>query len=468
MDEYLLNALYCRLFLIIKFLIDFMNRILIIGSGRSSAALIQYMLNHAEAYKWNIMVADTNLESAKQKINGHPRGQATWLDVMKTNDKKDLISRADLVITLLPAHLHLEVAYDCIKLNKPVITSSYVTKEMYRLGDEARDKELLFMGEMGLDPGLDHMSAKNELDELRAEGAKILSFKSYTGGLIAEKNKENPWDYKFTWNPRNVVLAGQGTAQYLENNRLKFIPYGNLFQQTQTVEIDGLGNLEAYINRDSLLYREFYGLQNIPNVLKGTLRYPGFCEAWNALIQLGLTDGDFPVLNSGEITYHEWMDAYSSKEEGNSVKERVAKLLGEHVESPIMNKLTWLGLFRKKKINLPNATPALILEHLLLEKWQLDADEKDLVVMKHEIDYLLDGAKKRRTATLTLSGEDGIYTAMSKIIGLPIGIFAKYFVEKKITVKGLHVPVMREFYKLALEEMEQYGVAFKKKDEFID
>ncbi len=444
-----------------------MNRILIIGAGRSSQALIRYILDHAEQYKWNVIVADSNLEQAKARVAGHPRARATWLDVMKTNDKRDLISRADMVISLLPAHLHLEVSHDCIKLNKLLLTSSYVSKEMYRLGDEARDRELFFIGEMAFDPGLEHMAAMYDLDELRAKGAKVIGYKSYTGGLIAPESIDNPWKYKFTWNPRNIVLAGQGTAQYLENGRLHFITYNELFSKTTAVNIPNLEPLEAYANRDALLYKDIYGLGDVPNLFRGTLRYKGFCEAWNGIVQLGLTDGDFPILNSDEMTYHEWIGAYSRDYPGNSVKERTANKLGQALNAPLMEKLEWLDLFRKKKINLANATPALILERLLLNKWELDSKDKDLLVMQHEITYNLNGQKKRRTATLQLKGENREDTAMSKIIGLPIGIFAKYLVESRLHGKGLNIPVQKQFYVPALEEMEQYGIKFDRKDEVI-
>lgn len=445
-----------------------MNRILIIGAGRSSHALIRYMLDHADQYKWNIIVADANLDQAKAKVAGYPNARATWLDVMKTNDKRDLISRADLVISLLPAHLHLEIAHDCIKLNKPLLTSSYVSKEMYRLGDEARDRELFFTGEMALDPGLEHMSAMNDLDDLRSKGAEISGFKSFMGGLLSPESLNNAWKYKFTWNPRNIVLAGQGTAQYLENGRLKFIPYNELFTKTLSVKIQGLEtSLEAYANRDTLLYKDIYGMADIPNIYKGTLRYSGFCESWNALVQLGLTDADFPILNAGKMTYHEWMSAYASDYHGNSVKERIANKLGLKVNDPIIENLEWLGLFRKKKIKLANATPALILEHLLKSKWEMEESDKDLTIMQHEIMYSINGQKKRRTSTLLLKGENSEVTAMSKVIGLPIAIFAKFLVEARLQGKGLKVPVLKAFYEPALKEMEEYGIVFKRKDEVI-
>lgn len=438
-----------------------MERILIIGAGRSASALIHYVLEKAKEYNWAVTVADNDPQLAAAKVKDHPHGRAIWLDVTKVNDRKDVIGRADIVVSLLPAHLHLEVAYDCIKLKKHLITASYVSKEMYRLGDEARDRELIFMGEMGLDPGIDHMSAMQKIDEIKAEGGKITAFRSYTGGLIAPESDNNPWHYKFTWNPRNVVLAGQGTAQYLENGKFKYVPYNRLFHNFQTVQIPGMGEFEVYANRDSLLYREVYGLGGIPNILRGTIRNRGFCEAWAALIDIGLTDGSYPILDSDKLSYLEWMDAYVSSEPGNSVKERVAHLIGQDVKSEVIHKLEWLGLFRKKKIKLPNATPALILENLLLDKWKLEKGDKDMILMHHEFEYEQKGKKYLLKSSLVMKGEDDQHTAMAKLVGLPMGIFVRLVLAGKITTKGVHIPVMKQVYEPVLEELKEYGVVFQ-------
>ncbi len=442
-----------------------MNRILIIGAGRSSSALINYVLEKSVSYGWQVTVADADPAAAEAKIKGHPRGVPAWLDVMKVNDRRELIGRSDIVVSLLPAHLHLEVAQDCIRLKKHLITASYVSQELYRLGDEARDRELIFMGEMGLDPGIDHMSAMQRLDAIRERGGKILAFRSFTGGLIAPESNSNPWNYKFTWNPRNVVLAGQGTAQYLKDGKLKFIPYSRLFYKPWPVEIEGLGKMEAYANRDSLLYREQYNLHHIPTILRGTLRNPGFCQAWNALVTLGLTDGDFPILNSEKLSYHELMEAFAPRGNG-SVKERIAELLEEPVKGPVMDKLEWLGLFSKRKIKLSDATPAFILEKLLLEKWQLQPEDRDMIVMQHQIDFELEGRKQREISNLIYKGNNAEDTAMARTVGLPMGIFVRLISEKLIKSTGVHIPTMREVYEPVLKELEEYGLVFS--DQLID
>jgi len=443
-----------------------MNNILVIGAGRSATALINYVLDQAKKHNWNVTISDNNLELAQQKVNNHPNGRAVWLDVMKVNDRRDLIGRADVVVSLLPAHLHLEVGHDCILLKKHLITASYVSKEMYQLGDDARDRDLIFMGEMGLDPGIDHMSAMQKIDEIKEKGGELTAFRSFTGGLIAPECNDNPWNYKFTWNPRNVVLAGQGTAQYLEDKKLKYIPYNRLFKDIQPIEIDGVeGEYEGYANRDSLLYREVYGLKGIPTILRGTIRNAGYCEAWNALVRIGLTDSSYPILESENLTYHMLMEAYvGSEHKGNSVKERIASLLKIDSKSEVMRKLEWLGLFSKKRINLPNATPALILEKLLLEKWKLRPDDKDMILMQHQFEYKLDGKKRLLTSTLIMKGAGSHDTAMARLVGLPMGIFVKLVLEGRITQKGVNIPVMKEVYEPVLEELKAFGVEFTEKD----
>ncbi|MEM9824183.1 MAG: saccharopine dehydrogenase C-terminal domain-containing protein [Bacteroidota bacterium] len=442
-----------------------LNNILIIGAGRSSTALIKYVLNQAQQHGWSVTVADADPYLAAKKIGGHPNGRSAWLDVLKVNDRRDLIERTDLVVSLLPAHLHLEVAHDCIRLRKHLITASYVSKEMYRLGDDARDRELIFMGEMGLDPGIDHMSAMKKLDEIRNKGGKMLAFRSYTGGLIASESDDNPWHYKFTWNPRNVVLAGQGTAQYLENGKYKYIPYNRLFQQYQDVHIEGMGPYEMYANRDSLLYREVYGLKDIPTLIRGTLRHRGFCKAWDALIRIGLTDGSFPILESNKLSYLGLMEAYLGKYEGTgSVKEKVAEFLGEEMDSEVMKKLQWLGLFRKKRIKLEQATPALILEKLLLKKWALKSEDKDMIIMQHEFEYELGSKKHLATSTLVMKGENSTDTAMAKLVGIPMGIFVKLVMLGQITATGVNIPVMQQVYEPVLKELEDYDVVFRERE----
>jgi len=439
-----------------------LKNILIIGAGRSATALIEYTLKEAEKHNWFVTVADADPDAAEQKVNGHPNGRGTWLDVTKPNDRRDIIERNDVVVSMLPAHLHLKVAKDCIKYKKHLVTASYISRDMYRLGDQVKSAELIFMGEMGLDPGIDHMSAMQTINELRVKGAELTAFRSYAGGLVAPESDNNPWHYKFTWNPRNVVLAGQGTAQYIEDGHYKHIPYHRLFAQYETINVPGMGEYEAYPNRSSLLYRTTYGLEKIPSLLRGTLRCKGYCDAWNALVQIGLTDDSYPIIGSKDLTYYKLVDGYLPRNEGNNtLKERVALLLKIDKDSDVIKKLEWLGIFDRSKIGLSKATPARILQHLLEQKWTLQPDDKDMIIMQHEFDYKLDGKSESLVSTMVLKGHDSVDTAMSRLVGLPLGIFVKLIMLGKIKATGVNIPVMEEVYTPVLKELEEYDVIFK-------
>jgi saccharopine dehydrogenase (NADP+, L-glutamate forming) len=322
------------------------------------------------------------------------------------------------------------------------------------------------MNELGLDPGIDHMSAMQRIHHIQKQGGNITGFYSYTGGLVAPENDNNPWHYKFSWNPRNVVLAGQGTAQFLEDNKLKYIPYRRLFRQFREVDIPGMGTYEVYANRDSMLYKDAYGLKNIKNLFRGTIRHKGFCEAWNALVRIGLTDATFPIVDSDKLSYHDLMEAFLGiSQHTGSVKDRVAKMLETESNSEIMQKLEWLGLFSKRRIKVKSATPALILENLLLEKWALQPTDKDMVIMQHVFEYEINRKRKKLTSTLVMKGTNSEETAMSKLVGLPLGIFVKLLMQGKISTTGVNIPTMPEVYEPVMAELETYGIVFMEKEE---
>jgi saccharopine dehydrogenase-like NADP-dependent oxidoreductase len=442
-----------------------MKNLLVIGAGRSATALINYILDQAKQHNFFITVADASIELAQQKVNNHPNGRAIWLDASRHTDRRDVIARHDVVVSLLPPQMHLEVAQDCIVLGKHMVTASYVSKQVFRLGDEARQRALVFMNELGLDPGIDHMSAMQRIHHIQHNGGKITAFYSYTGGLVAPESDDNPWHYKFSWNPRNVVLAGQGTAQFLEEGKLKYIPYRRLFRQYHLVDIPQMGQWEVYANRDSLLYKDAYGLQGIRTLFRGTIRHQGFCDAWNALVRIGLTDATFPIVDSDKLTYHDLMEAFLGiSQHSGSVKDRMAQLLETAPDSDVMKKLEWLGLFSKRRIKVKDATPALILENLLLEKWSLGPKEKDMVIMQHVFEYEKGKEKRRLTSTLVMKGNDGTDTAMSRLVGLPLGIFVKLLLLDKISTTGVSIPTMPEVYEPVMAELEQFGVKFVEED----
>jgi len=444
----------------------FRSNLLVIGAGRSATIFINYILEQARENNFMVTVADADIEQAKRKVHDHPNGRPTWLDASKQADRKDLIQRHDVVVSLLPPQMHLDVAQDCIVLGKHMVTASYVSKQVFRLGDEARQRALVFMNELGLDPGIDHMSAMQRIHQIQKQGGNITGFYSYTGGLVAPENDNNPWHYKFSWNPRNVVLAGQGTAQFLEDNKLKYIPYRRLFRQFREVDIPGMGTYEVYANRDSMLYKDAYGLKNIKNLFRGTIRHKGFCEAWNALVRIGLTDATFPIVDSDKLSYHDLMEAFLGiSQHTGSVKDRVAKMLETEPDSEIMQKLEWLGLFSKRRIKVQSATPALILENLLLEKWALQPTDKDMVIMQHVFEYEINRKRKKLTSTLVMKGVNSEETAMSKLVGLPLGIFVKLLMQGKISTTGVNIPIMPEVYEPVMAELETYGIVFVEKEE---
>ncbi len=459
-----------------------MKNILIVGAGRSSGVLVDYMLDQAAEHSWKIILAERDPDLVAAKIHGHAHGEAVVFDINDAARKRELISKADIVISMLPARYHWRLVDDCLEGKKHLVTASY-QKSLYRIDQEAdkhpdvqereawerldataREQGVLLISEMGLDPGIDHMSAMQMIDKIRANGGNLTSFKSFTGGLVAPGFDNNPWQYKLTWNPRNVVLAGQGTAQYIKNGRYKYIPYHKLFDRLEAVSIPGYGKYEGYPNRDSLSYRKIYGLEKIPTIFRGTLRKPGFCQAWNLLVQLGLTDDSYKLEDSANMTYREFVNTFLVYTRHKKVEEKVCRYLNIREDSPEFAKLQWLGLFDDKKIGLPDASPAQILQQLLEQKWKLEANDKDMIVMQHQFDYNLDGLKKRLHASLVVTGDDQIRTAMAKMVGLPVGIVSKLILNGTIRETGMHTPVLPSIYEPVLQELASFNIDFIEED----
>ncbi len=440
-----------------------MKKILVLGAGKSATSLIQYLLNNADAEDWQITVGDMDASVAQQKIGGHARGKGIAFNVFEEEAKEALIKEHDIVVSLLPAKFHPLVSKSCLALGKHIITPSYVSKDDLAMSAEFEKADLLFMGEMGLDPGIDHMSMVKILDELRAQGAKISAVRSFTGGLIAPESDDNPWNYKFTWAPMNVVLAGQGTAQYLRGGKRQYVPYNRLFSLYETYPIEGYGNFEVYANRDSIVYFDKYEIEDdIPTFIRGTMRKQGFCDSWNAFVKLGWTDNSFPIVNSADLTYNDLLMAFLPKvNEEDSLRKQVAEFLEVGERSDVMNRLAWLGLFDHQKITVDNATPAEILKSLLEPKWKLQPEDKDMIVMLHIVDYELGGEEHRLKSTLVVKGENAENTAMAQTVGWPLGIMVKLLSQGKIASRGVKIPIMREVYEPVLEELEGFGVIFK-------
>ncbi|OIQ21685.1 MAG: saccharopine dehydrogenase [Flavobacterium sp. MedPE-SWcel] len=443
-----------------------MRHILIIGAGRSATSLIEYLLQKAETEDLHITIGDISEELAQKKTQGHPRATPIAIDIFNEEQRNKHISNADIVISMLPAHLHYEVAKDCVKHKKNMVTASYISPAMMDLDTEVKKNDLIFMNEMGLDPGVDHMSAMKVIDSIRDNGGKILLFESFCGGLVAPESDNNLWNYKFTWNPRNVVLAGQGgSAKFIQEGKYKYIPYNKLFRRTEFMEIDGFGRFEGYANRDSLKYRSVYGLDDALTLYRGTMRRVGYSKAWNMFIQLGMTDDTYTIENSDKMSYREFVNSFLPYHPTDSVELKLRHVLKIDQDDIQWEKLIELDIFNPNKtVGLKDATPAQMLEKILSEKWTLSEEDKDMIVMYHKIGYELDGKTKQIDATMVCIGEDQTYTAMAKTVGLPVAIAALQILNGNITLKGVQLPIHKQVYEPVLKELEELGVVFHEKE----
>ena len=440
-----------------------MRNILIIGAGRSASSLIHYLLDKSVAENLHLTIGDISLELAKRKTNLHPNATAIALDIFDENQRKNQIQKADIVISMLPAHMHIEVAKDCIFYKKHLVTASYISDAMQSLDAAAKENNLVFMNEIGLDPGIDHMSAMKTIDEIRDKGGKMILFESFCGGLVAPESDTNLWNYKFTWAPRNVVLAGQGgAAKFIQEGTYKYIPYQKVFSRTEFMEVEGYGRFEAYANRDSLKYRSVYGLDDILTLYRGTLRRVGFSKAWNMFVQLGMTDDSYIMDDSETMNYRQFTNSFLPYHPTDSVEIKLRLNLKIDQDDVMWDKLVELDLFNPNKIvGLKNATPAQILEKILCDSWTLQHDDKDMIVMYHKFGYEINGVKKQIDSKMVCVGEDQTYTAMSKTVGLPVAIATLQILNGKITTPGVQLPITKEVYSPILAELETLGVVFK-------
>ncbi|CAM1351869.1 saccharopine dehydrogenase family protein [Tenacibaculum insulae] len=439
-----------------------MRKILIIGAGRSSASLIKYLLDKATQENLHITIGDVSVENAQEKILNHKNATAILLDVFNAQQRSNAIKNADIVISMLPARFHIEVAKDCVTYNKHMVTASYISDEMKALNADVKSKGLVFMNEIGLDPGIDHMSAMQVIDRIKEDKGKMLLFESFTGGLVAPESDSNLWNYKFTWNPRNVVLAGQGgAAMFIQENTYKYIPYHKLFRRTEFLNIEGHGKFEAYANRDSLKYTSIYGLENIPTMYRGTIRKVGFSKAWNIFVQLGMTDDSYIIEDSENLSYRDFTNLFLAYSPTDSVELKFRSYLKIDQDDVMWDKFLELDIFNpKKKVKLKNATPAQILQKILSEEWTLKADDKDMIVMHHKFGYEQNNEKFQVESSMVIKGDDQTYTAMAKTVGLPVAMATLRILNKEITTPGVQLPITKEVYAPILKELEEYGITF--------
>ena len=437
-----------------------MKNILLIGAGKSSNVLVDYLLKNAGENDWQIHIADIDPEAVEEKFPKNEQLKITGFDIKNTDALNALIQDKDIVLSLLPSHMHVPVAEACIALKKNMLTASYISDEMKALDEAAQKAGVLILNEMGLDPGIDHMSAMQLINRLKSEGAEIDTFESFTGGLLApESEKDNPWNYKFTWNPRNVVLAGQGVSKFLHEGKLKYIPYHRLFNRTEIINIPPYGYFGGYANRDSLKYQSIYGLENVRTLYRGTLRRPRFSRTWNVFVQLGATDDSYKI-DCRDMSYKDFINSFLYFRPNDSVELKLAHYLNLDLDSEEMYKLRWLGIFSDKKVGLDKATPAQILQKILEDKWTLDPDDKDMIVMWHKFIYKLNNELHELHSSMVCIGENQRNTAMAKCVGMPLGIAAKLILDGEIKAKGVQLPIEESIYSPVLKALGEEGIVF--------
>ena len=443
-----------------------MRNILIVGAGKSTAVLIEYLLEKSQSENLTLTIGDLSLETAKKLASNHPRARALGLDVFNEEQRDAALKTADIVISMLPARYHIQLATACLRLKKHMVTASYISDEMAALDTEVKEKGLVFMNEIGVDPGIDHMSAMNVIDRIRDTGGKMLLFESFTGGLVAPESDTNLWNYKFTWNPRNVVVAGQGgVAKFIQEGRYKYIPYNRLFRRTEFIKVPQYGKFEVYANRDSLKYKKVYQLEDALTIYRGTIRRVGFSRAWNMFVQLGMTDDSYTMENSADMSYRDFVNSFLPYSPTDSVELKMRHNLKIDQDDIMWEKLEELDLFNaEKKVGLENATPAEILQKILMDKWTLDPEDKDMIVMYHKFGYEINGEKKQIDATMVNIGDDQTHTAMARTVGLPVGIAAIKILNGEISTPGVQLPITKEVYGPILKELELFGIEFHEEE----
>jgi saccharopine dehydrogenase-like NADP-dependent oxidoreductase len=418
-----------------------MRNILLFGAGKSATSLIRFLEITVTSRDWRLRVAESDLELARSKLGDSSAVKAVQVNVEDQQQRDDLISTADIVISLLPPALHFLVATSCIRWKKHLLTASYLDDKIKALEPAVKANGLLFLCEMGLDPGIDHMSAMQLIHRIQHAGGMLHSFRSHTGGLVSPVSDNNPWHYKISWNPRNVVLAGSAGAKYLEHGQIVTKTYGELFQQINEVDVKDLATLAWYPNRDSLSYIPIYGLEGINTFIRTTLRYPDFIRGWKPVVKAGLTD-DKALLTAATIS--QWSSA-----------------IQPFVDETNRRQLEYLGFFKEEKIPGAAHTSADVLQNLLETRLAMAPADKDMIVMLHEIGYTdADKVAHEVTSSLIVHGEDHLRTAMAKTVGLPLGIAAVLILEGKISITGLHIPILPEIFTPVLSALEGQDIRF--------
>jgi saccharopine dehydrogenase (NADP+, L-glutamate forming) len=436
-----------------------MKTILLFGAGKSATSLIEYLGNCCKENNWNLFVCDTNLTLAESKIKNFSCAKAFSIDVSNKQKRRELISEADIVISMLPPALHFLVAKDCVLYSKNLLTASYLDENIRSLMTEVEEKGLLFLGEMGLDPGIDHMSAMKIINDIKIKGGKILSFKSHCGGLVSPESDDNPWHYKITWNPANVVMAGSSGAIYKSEGEVIEVPYSQIFSdESNIINIPGLFDLAWYPNRDSLSYLDTYRLHNVETFIRTTLRYPAFCRGWYKIIEMDFTNKNDENEIKDLSTFLDWFNFKKEKFASQNDKNFISN---DYFNAEFSDQIDFLSMRSLEKIPLKLASSATLLQYLLEKNLVIKPDDKDMIVMLHEIEYSINNEQKKVSSCLIVKGEDQIHTAMAKTVGLPLAIATKLILLDKIQLSGLHIPVIPEIYEPVLKELKLNGIEFQ-------
>ena len=448
-----------------------MKHIVVLGAGQSTSYLIAYLLKAAQEYDWFVTVGDRDLEVARSAIGAHPRGQAIQLDVNDAATRNALISKAQVVVNMLTRPFQYLIGLECLNNGAHMVTASYEHDRIRDLNGDAHRKDILILNEMGLDPGIDHMKAMQLIQRVRNRGGVVLSFRSYGGGLPDPAAATNPLRYSITWNPRNVLMAGEDGALFREDGKIKMLPFHQVFQRTWTVEIPGIGEFEAYPNRDSLAYEEDLGLQKDHTIIRGTLRYPGWSETWQHIVHLGLANESLHIPHLKDMSYRELTEmCVPSSDAKAKLEQQVADHLGISRTGTIMKNLRWLGLFSKDKIGSDASTVAGAMLTLIREKLRMPPGARDMVILHHELEaeFPDEGNRRERlNATLVEYGEEGGMTAIARTVGLPVAVAAKLLLTDQLPLTGCHIPTHPAVYMPVLAELEESGLRFTESSEVV-
>ena len=436
-----------------------MKNVLVLGAGLVSRPLVRYLLDVPD---FQVKVATRTVSKAEKLIDRHPRGTALALNVNNTGELRDLVKGCDLAISLLPYTFHVKVAEMCIEFKKMMVTTSYISDAMKALDEKARQAGIIILNEIGVDPGIDHMSAMRIIHHVENTGGKVLSFRSYCGGLPAPEANTNPFGYKFSWSPRGVLMAGRNNAKYMKEGQIIEIEGKNLFKNHWPLNIEGEPPFETYPNRNSLPYLEIYGLEHARTMFRGTIRNIGWCDTLYCIVKLGLLSDEERTDFAG-LTYAQLMSKMVNAPVGSSVKDAVQKFLDDDASDQVMDMFEWLGLFSEKALPAEN-TLLDIMTATFLEKMPYEVGERDMIVLYHDFLAEWPDHKKRITSTLVDYGITGGDSSMARTVSLPAAIATKLILQNKIKLTGVHAPVVAEIYEPVLDELEKMNIVCKEQE----